>query len=314
MPSTAETHPVRAKPVASLINDHERVVAAHRASSLTMAAPGVIGVLAAPLYAWYFGVTALDVALFAVMYWLTLGVGLSVGFHRHFTHGAFEAPRAVRCVLAVLGSMGAQGSPVYWAAIHRRHHEHSDEEGDPHSPRLHGGGARGTLRGLWHGHFGWSLGYGVPNALHYCPDLVREPYLAAIGRHYRKWVLAGLLLPAAIGGLVTGTWQGALGGLIWGGLARLFLSSNMTWSLNSICHRFGSRPFATRDGSCNNAWLALPTLGESWHNNHHAHPSSAAHGLRWWQVDLNYVCILLMEKLGLATRVKRASLDERAAL
>lgn len=288
-------------PKVSLVSFHPEVVAAHRRGSLLMAAPGVAGVLAAPLHAWWLGVSVLDLALFGAMYWLTLGLGLAVGYHRHFTHAAFRAVKPVRWLMAVCGSMGGQGSLAYWVSVHRRHHELSDVEGDPHSPNLRGGG----WRGLWHGHFGWSLGYGVPNAAHYCPDILREPYLMAVNRSYRAWVLAGLALPAAIGGLATWSWQGALGGLVWGGLVRLFVSSNSTWALNSICHRFGARPHATRDLSGNVAWLALPTLGESWHNNHHACPSAAAHGERWWQLDLNYAFIRALELAGLATKVSR---------
>ena len=290
-------------PVASAVNHHPQVVAAHRRGSLAMAAPGLLGVALAPAYIAWIGLTPLDVLLFAVMYWLTLGVGLSVGFHRHFSHGAFQTSRPVRWLLAVLGSMGAQGALAYWVSVHRRHHERSDVEGDPHSPHLSGDG--GGLRGLWHAHFGWSLTYGLPNTMHYCPDIVREPYLMAVSRQYRRWVVLGLALPAIVGGVVSGTWEGALGGLLWGGLVRQFASSHMTWALNSIGHRFGTRPYDTNDRSTNVAWLALPSLGEMWHNNHHAFPSSAAHGLRWWQVDLNYAFIRLLELLRLAWKVKR---------
>lgn len=292
-------------PKASLVSFHPKVVAAHRRNSLLMAAPGILGALLAPVYIWWLGFTAVDLLLFLGMYWLTLGLGLSVGYHRHFTHASFKTYAPIRWFMAACGSMGAQGSLTYWVAIHRRHHEYSDAEGDPHSPNLHGNRLGDSLRGLWHGHYGWSLRYGLPNAMHYCPDIVREPYLMAVNRHYRAYVLAGLLLPAAIGGLVTGTWQGALGGLLWGGMVRLFVSSNSTWALNSICHRFGTRAHDTKDQSGNVGWLALPTLGESWHNNHHAFPTAAAHGQRWWQIDLNYGLIWLLEKLRLAGNVQR---------
>jgi stearoyl-CoA desaturase (delta-9 desaturase) len=283
-----------------LASAHRRVVASHRRSSLALGLGGLAGALAAALSIPLIGVTRADLVALAVTYWLTLGLGLSVGFHRHFTHGAFRAPRPVRWLLAVLGSMGAQGPLPYWVAIHRRHHEHADEPGDPHSPNL---GRRGW-RELWHAHFAWTLDYGLPGAARYCPDVLRDPLLAAVGRQYRLWVLAGLVLPAVATGLVTGTWRGALGGFLWGGLARLFLTAHATWSLNSLCHRFGARPFATSDGSTNVAWLALPTLGESWHNNHHAHPTSAAHGLAWWQLDLNYAAIRGLSVLRLASDVK----------
>ena len=217
MAETTQAVAAGEKPLVSLVSTSKQVVRAHRASSLLMLAPGVLGVLVAPFWVQRFGVTVLDLGLFLAMYWLTLGVGLSVGFHRHFTHGSFQTSAPLRWLLAVLGSMGAQGSLTYWVAVHRRHHELSDVEGDPHSPNLAGRGIAGTLRGLWHGHYGWSLSYGLPNAMHYCPDLVRVPYLAAVNRNYRKWVLAGLLLPGLVGGLVTWTWTGAFGGLLWAG-------------------------------------------------------------------------------------------------
>ena len=290
---------------AAPLNAHPRVVAAHRRSSLALALPGLGGVLLAPLHAWFFGVTATDLAILAVAWWLTLGPGLSVGYHRHFAHRSFAAPRAVRRALAVLGSMGAQGPLLYWVAVHRRHHEHGDAPGDPHSPHQHGRGLGGTLRGLWHAHYGWSLASGMPSSAHYCPDLAREPWIVAVSRQHRRWVLVGLALPALAGLALTGTARGALGGFVWGGLVRLFLTSNLTWSLNSICHRFGARAFETADRSVNNAWLALPTLGESWHNNHHARPACAAHGRRWWQLDPNYACIRALAALGLASEVRR---------
>ncbi len=269
-----------------------------------MAAPGLLGVLALPVYGWQLGVTRLDLVLFLVFYLATQGLGLSVGFHRHFSHRAFEASKPVRAALAILGSMAAQGSVTYWAAVHRRHHEKTDVEGDPHSPRPSGDGPFAKLRGLWHGHFGWTLGYGLPNAMHYCPDLVRERWLQTINRCYRELVLLGLVLPAVVGGLLGG-WHGAVGGLVLAGGVRVFVGSNSTWCLNSLCHVFGARPFETRDGSTNVWWLALPTLGESWHNNHHAYPASARHGFRWRELDVNYAMIRGLELLGLVTKVKR---------
>ena len=294
-------------PVRAGVNLHPSVVAAHRRGSLVSAVPALLGALATPVYLAYYGLALRDVVLFGVFYFLTMGVGLCVGFHRHFSHRAFHAARPLRWSMAVLGSMGGQGALAYWVAVHRRHHEFSDEEGDPHSPNLHGQGLGGTLRGLWHGHFGWSLAYGIPSSVRYCPDILREPYLMRVSRQYNAWFLVGLLLPALAGGLWGGTWSAALGGLLIAGFLRVFVSSNSTWSLNSICHcqHFGSRPHVTRDLSRNVGWLALFTLGESWHNNHHAHPSAAAHGRRWWQLDLNYVFIWTMERLGLAWNVNR---------
>ena len=276
-----------------------------------MALLGLLGAVGAPLYAGRFGLGWTELALFILFYWPIYGLGICVGYHRHFSHGAFRASRPVRYALGALGSMGGQGPLTYWAATHRRHHGHTDAAGDPHSPNLCGAGWLGTLRGLWHGHFGWTRDFGMPNAAHYCPDLVREPYLRSLSKHYRWWVAAGLALPALVGWSALGGTRGLLAGLVFGGLLRLFVSSHSTWSLNSICHRFGTRAFDCRDRSTNVGWLALPTMGESWHNNHHAFPSSAVHGLRWWQLDLNYLSIRLLELMGLVDDVKRPEAGER---
>jgi stearoyl-CoA desaturase (delta-9 desaturase) len=268
-----------------------------------MSIPGAMGTLIAPFYVWRYGISAVDIGLFLGMYWLTMSVGLCAGYHRHFTHWAFTAPKALRWFMAVCGSMAAQGSLSYWVAIHRRHHAFEDMEGDPHSPNLHGESSSERRRGLWHGHFGWTLSYGLPNATHYCPDILREPFLMSISRNYKRWVLIGLLVPALIGGILSASWPGAFSGVLWGGLVRSCVVSNSIWSLNSFCHRFGSRLYPTDDQSTINAWLALPMLRESWHNNHHAFPSSARHGLGRWQFDATYVLIWTLEKVGIASKV-----------
>jgi stearoyl-CoA desaturase (delta-9 desaturase) len=210
-------------------------------------------------------------------------------------------------VLAVLGCMAAQGPVVSWVAVHRRHHERSDKPGDPHSPNpaLLGGGAFGTLRGLWHAHVGWLTNHEYPNPVHYAPELLRDRVLARINRHYLLWVALGLLMPAAIGGLLHGTWLGAFQGFLWGGVVRMVVVDNSVLSINSFSHVFGSHEFETDDHSRNNPWVALPTFGESWQNNHHAFASSAAIGLRWWQVDLGYGLIVVLEQLGLVWGVRR---------
>jgi stearoyl-CoA desaturase (delta-9 desaturase) len=300
MPSTPPT---------AVLVARRRAAVAHRRSSLTAGLVGHAGTLAALVSIPFIGVTAVDLVAFALMYWLTLGLGLCGGYHRGFSHRSFRAGPRMRRVLAVLGSMAGQGPLPYWVAVHRRHHEHADVEGDPHTPNL---GRRG-LAELWHAHFGWTLDCVPPGAARYCPDVLADPVLVAVGRQYRLWVLVGLAFPAVACGLATGTWRGALGGFLWGGLVRMFLTANATWSLNSFCHRFGARPFATRDQSRNVAWLALPTLGESWHNNHHAHPTSAAHGLRWWQLDVTYAGIRALAALGLVTDVKRPRADQKPA-
>ncbi len=271
--------------------------------ALLMVIVPLLGVFAAMATLWGHGLGTLEIGLLLVMYCLTVA-GIGVGYHRLYSHRAFEAHRTVHAVLAVLGSMAGQGPVLFWVALHRRHHKHSDRPGDPHSPHLEGSGPRGWLKGLWHSHVGWML---VPQARSWwrnVPDLLRDPLLTRINRTYFLWLGLGLAIPAVIEGVWTHSWSGAMRGLLWGGLVRLFLVHHITWSINSICHLFGRRPFASRDLSTNNVWLSLLSFGEAWHNNHHAFPNSAKHGLDWWQIDVNAVIITTLKRLGLAWNVK----------
>jgi stearoyl-CoA desaturase (delta-9 desaturase) len=247
-----------------------------------------------------------DVIVFAIMYALS-GFGVTVGFHRMLTHRAFATHPATRYVFAILGSLSVQGPVIDWVADHRKHHAHTDEEGDPHSPHVgHGSGIRGALRGLWHAHAGWLWRtHGQARAHKYARELIEDRGMRRINRRFPLIVLASLALPALIGLALTGTLHGALTALVWGGFARIFLQHHITWSVNSVCHFFGRRRFAVDDHSTNVFWLALPSLGESWHHNHHAFPRSAAHGLRWWELDPSAALIALMRRLGLAWDVVR---------
>ena len=271
--------------------------------ALLMVTVPLIGVAVATATLWGHGVGALELAMLAVMYCLTVA-GIGVGYHRLYSHRAFEAHKTVHAVLAVLGSMAGQGPVLFWVALHRRHHKHSDKPGDPHSPHLEGSGLRGWIKGFWHSHVGWML---VPQARNWwrnVPDLLRDPLLTRINRTYFLWLGLGLLIPAVVEGVWTHSWSGAMRGLLWGGLVRLFLVHHITWSINSICHLFGRRPFASRDLSTNNVWLSILSFGEAWHNNHHAFPNSAKHGLDWWQIDVNAVIITTLKRLGLVWNVK----------
>ncbi|WP_226889347.1 acyl-CoA desaturase [Nostoc sp. MG11] len=235
---------------------------------------------------------------------VVIGIGTTAGFHRHFTHKSFQAAMPVRVVLAVLGSMAAQGPLIFWVALHRLHHEHSDRPGDPHSPHFHGKGFFGMLRGLWHAHFAWTIDYDAPNATYYANDLLRDKVLSKVSQMYFLWVFLGFLIPTVAGGFLRGSWTGAFYGFLWGGLVRLFFWHNMVWCITSVAHVFGSRPLESHDMSTNNFLLAIPTLGESWHNNHHAFPNSAMAGLKWWQIDPSGWVIRALEKLGLVWDVK----------
>jgi stearoyl-CoA desaturase (delta-9 desaturase) len=269
-----------------------------------------VGSVAATVLAIRRGVSGLEISLLITMYTATM-LGIIVGFHRHASHHAFDAHPIVRVILLAFGSMAAQGPLYYWVANHRRHHHLSDRPGDPHSPRFDDKGPLSGLRGLLHAHLGWSFDHRITNVFTYGKDLFRDPLLGRINRLYFPLVALGLLLPGFVGGLVTGRLSGFAAGVLWGGLVRLFLVHHVVFAVNSIGHAFGSRPFATRDESRNNAWLAIPSFGDAWHNNHHAFPNVAYVGLEPWQIDIAGWVISALERVGLARAVKRPT---RAAI
>jgi stearoyl-CoA desaturase (delta-9 desaturase) len=263
--------------------------------------------LAVIVFTWHDLVGPSDIAILIVMYTVS-AFGATVGFHRLLTHRAFQTHKPIEYLFAVMGTMSVEGSVIDWVADHRKHHAHADADGDPHSPYGYGTGFRGALRGLWHAHAGWLLTRGHQvDARRYAPDLVEDRGMVLIDRAYLPIAGAGLLLPFAFGYLLTGRLAGALTGLLWGGLARVFLFHHASFSVNSICHFFGSRRFATEDQSTNVFWLALPSMGEAWHNNHHAFPRSACHGLRWWEFDLSGLVIRTMRRMHLAWNVVEVS-------
>jgi stearoyl-CoA desaturase (delta-9 desaturase) len=271
-----------------------------------------IAFAAAVVLLWNSAVGWTDLAILGVMYVLT-AAGVTVGYHRMLTHRAFDATPAARYTLVALGQMSVQGSVIDWVADHRKHHAFTDEEGDPHSPHHdHGSGLAGALRGLWYAHMGWLLDtQGTADKKRYARDLLDDPVMRRMSRAFPLYALLGLLIPFVAGGALTGTLSGALTGLLWGGLVRVFLVHHITWSVNSVCHFFGSRRFDTDDKSTNVFWLALPSLGESWHHNHHAFPRSATHGLRRWEIDPSALVIRGLERLGLARNVVRIAPDRQ---
>ena len=286
----------------------------HRIANLVAVFVPFVAFLAAVILLWNSWVGWTDLGIFAVMYLLT-GLGVTVGFHRHLTHRAFETSKPVRYALAGLGSMALEGPAIIWVADHRKHHAFADEEGDPHSPHVdRGPGIRGALHGLYHAHMGWLFdAQGRADMKKFSRDLLRDPGLRKINKWFFGIVLLGLLIPAAAGYVLTGTTWGAFTGLLWGGFVRIFLLHHVTWSINSVCHFFGRRRFETDDHSRNVFWLALPSLGEAWHHNHHAFPSSAAHGMRWYEVDPSAIFIRGMERLGLVWNVVRVSPERQQA-
>lgn len=231
--------------------------------------------------------------------WFAMGVGVTVGYHRYFTHQAFATSYPVRIALAIMGSLAAQGPIIVWVATHRRHHQLSDRDGDPHSPNLCGNGFINKLKGIYHAHFGWIPEHAIANPRRYAGELADDKGIRWINDHYYSIVLLGWLSPGIALGIVRGGMLGVIEGCLWGGAVRITIGSQFIWTVNSVCHAWGSRPHDTPELSRNNALLCLPTGGESWHNNHHAFPKSAALGHHWWQVDIGYIVIMAMRAVGL---------------
>ncbi|RBY89608.1 acyl-CoA desaturase [Blastococcus sp. TF02A-30] len=254
---------------------------------------------------WGWGLSWLDVGLAVGFYYLTL-LGVTVGYHRHFTHGSFKARRPLRLALAAAGSMAIQGPVIQWVADHRRHHAFSDRAGDPHSPWRYGTDLRALLKGMFHAHLGWLFDRRKTSQERYAPDLLKDGALVATSRLFVVWAFLSLAAPALIGGLVTQSWAGAWSAFFWAGLVRVALLHHVTWSINSVCHVVGSRPFVSkgRDRATNFWPLAVLSAGESWHNLHHADPTCARHGVLRGQIDISARVIWLFEKAGWASNVK----------
>jgi stearoyl-CoA desaturase (Delta-9 desaturase) len=271
-------------------------------TAIAIAVP-LLGVIAAPFFMWGWGFGWVDLGLLLGMYFLT-AMGITVGFHRLFVHRSFETYMPIKVVLGVLGSMAVQGSILRWVAQHRRHHQHSDTPADPHTPHHRGRGLAGFLRGFWHAHIGWAFKPDATGLDRYVKDLRASPTLRAVSALFPVWIALGLVVPAVLGGVISGTWAGVWTGLIWGGLVRMFLVHHVTWSVNSACHLWGLRPYRSDDESRNNVVFGVLAMGEGWHNTHHAFPTSARHGLRWWQIDVSYWVIRALALVRLAWNVK----------
>lgn len=270
----------------------------------------LLGLVAAPFFLWGWGFSWTDMGLLIGMYFVT-ALGITIGFHRLFVHRSFETYTWVKFAFAAIGSMALEGSLFRWVAMHRRHHQHSDMPGDPHTPHHSGRGVLGVLRGAWHAHIGWFFEAAPPDLDEYVKDLNKSRALRIADALWPLWVLLGLVIPGVIGGVVTLSWHGVWTGLIWGGLVRIFLVHHVTWSVNSACHLWGFRPYKSEDESRNNIVFGILALGEGWHNAHHAFPTSARHGLRWWQIDVSYYLIRLMSWVGLAWKVRVPSSEAR---
>ncbi len=291
---------------------HEHVTNTERAITLTFVVVPFVGVVLAIALLWGVGVDWFHVAQLGVMYLLT-ALGISVGYHRLFSHKAFKTHAFMRVFFAIIGAMAAEGTVRRFVANHRRHHGHSDRDGDPHSPHHHDGGVWNTVKGFVYAHVGWFLlKRPHPDEKKYAPEFCKDNGkngVTFVDSTNWLWVTAGLAIPTVLGGvwgaLTDGTWiSSAFLGLLWGGIVRIFIVHHVTWSVNSVCHLWGTRPFKSGDHSRNNAIFGFLGVGEGWHNNHHAFPSSARHGLRWWEFDAGYVLVKMLSWVGLAWDVR----------
>jgi stearoyl-CoA desaturase (delta-9 desaturase) len=247
-----------------------------------------------------------------IVFYSAAGLGITLGWHRLFTHRSFATIQPIRTFLAIAGSMANQGTLFSWVAVHRKHHQSSDCDGDPHSPYSGESTILPKLAAVYHGHIGWMLSFRTsPELCSYIPDLLADEWLSRVQRLHLVWVALGIVIPSVICWAITGTLFGALEGALWGGLVRIALTNQITWAVNSICHLWGTQPFDSGDQSRNNVVVALLSLGEGWHNNHHAFPSSARHGLRWWQVDFGYLVLVALSKCGVVWDIKTPSKEQQ---
>ena len=284
----------------------------HKIAVLSLTILPFVGVILTIIFAWGRGITLTSLLLFLGFYFITT-VGIGVGYHRLFTHKGFQIKPWLKAILALSGSFALQGPVIRWVADHRRHHAFSDRPGDPHSPHLHEDESYLSMfKGLWYSHIGWMFDSEETTAKKFAPDLLKDKMIVMLDRYYWLWIVMTFALPGLIGLLITGTFTGFLEGVLWGGVVRVFFLHHVTWSINSVCHVFGKRPYKTRDESRNNAIFGVLAFGEGWHNNHHAFPAAAVHGFHWWQVDLNGFMIWVFEKMGWVWNVTRVTEEQKS--
>jgi stearoyl-CoA desaturase (Delta-9 desaturase) len=290
-----------------------RELAFQRRATLILTVLPLAGVAVAIWQLWGTGISLLNFVLFLAFYGLT-GLGITVGFHRLFTHRSFKASTAVRVALAAMGSLAVEGPLVQWCATHRRHHAFADKFGDPHSPHLaKAPGMKGVALGLWHAHIGWLVNREKSDPNEWTPDLVSDPAISRISDGSGWFILASFVLPPAIAALVTHSLWATVTAFVWASLVRMFVLHHVTWSINSICHFYGKEAYRARDES-KNVWPMAPiSFGESWHNNHHAFPWSARLGLRAWQIDFGWYLIRTLKALHLVRDVKVPTKEQREA-
>ncbi len=271
------------------------------------------GLITASVLTWGWGFSWMHMVILGVGYLLT-GLGITVGYHRYFTHKSFETGRVITAALGILGSMSWQGSIIKWVEMHRKHHQFSDRHDDPHSPHTSGDGLWGWLKGAFHSHMGWFFSVDPPDLHKYAPDLRASKLIRVLSDLFVFWAALSIIVPGLIAFAITGSWKDLLLGMLWGGLVRVFLLHHVTWSVNSVCHLWGKKEYRSHDESRNNVVVGILALGEGWHNTHHAFPASARHGLKWWQFDFSWITIKALEKVGLVWNVKvpdKARIDSK---
>ncbi|MEM8484261.1 MAG: acyl-CoA desaturase [Bacteroidota bacterium] len=300
-----------AKPNAFTTPYEGKAAVLHKTAVLSLTIIPFIVFIGAVIYYWGEGISLMSLLLLVGFYAITT-MGIGVGYHRLFTHKGFQVKPWLKAVLALAGAFAIQGQVIRWVADHRRHHAFSDRPGDPHSPHIHEGETWiDMIKGFWYAHIGWFFDQEETTASRFAPDLLKDKMLVWIDKQYGWWILLSFLLPGLLGWLITMSWTGFVEGLIWGGAVRVFFLHHVTWSINSVCHVFGSRPYKTRDLSRNNFIFGVLAFGEGWHNNHHAFPAAAVHGFRWWQIDINGLAIWVFEKLGWVWNVNRATASQK---
>jgi stearoyl-CoA desaturase (delta-9 desaturase) len=286
----------------SEFEDKPASLAQHIITGVFVGVP-MLALIAAIPFAWGWGLGWHDVVIAAVFYWVT-GLGITIGYHRYFTHGSFKAKTPLRVALAVAGTMAMQGPVITWVSDHRRHHKYSDREGDPHSPWRYGDNARALAKGLFYAHILWLFDPNQTSQEKFSPDLLADKNIARVDKLFAPLVGVSLLGPALIGGLWGMSWHSAITAFFWAGLVRITLLHHVTWSINSICHTFGNKDWESRDKSRNVSWLAIASFGESWHNLHHVDPTCARHGALKGQIDQSARVIQWFEQLGWAYDVR----------
>lgn len=300
---TGQAYAAREDGNVPMFNGEDKQTLAERITVGIFVGVPLVAVLFAIPFAWGWGIGWSDIALSIIFFAITAH-GITIGYHRLFTHGSFKPNRGAKIALAIAGSLAIEGPVARWVADHRKHHAFSDQDGDPHSPWRYGDSTIGLIKGFLFAHMGWLFDVEQTPISKYAPDLSKDKDIARISRLFPLWVAVSLISPAVLGGLLTWSWHGAVTAFFWASIIRVGMVHHVTWSINSVCHVWGKHPFMTRDRAGNVAWLAILSGGESWHNLHHSDPTCARHGVLRGQIDSSARIIELLEWFGWVSDVR----------